>query len=150
MKVEYRSYSSRRPLPDENSVESMRASRSRRKFRIFCFQCGGRIWRTGPSVVRNAHAPGRALSRRHALMLRQTQGAFRTLGDSQLFYPSGGYKPMLSLTILVVSPNAFPPLFAPVVSPLAPLLPDPLEGLQPNPTRKPSDLMTAPPKRASG
>jgi len=37
-------------------------------------------------------------------MLRQTQGAFRTLGDSQLFYPSGGYKPMLSLTILVISP----------------------------------------------
>jgi hypothetical protein len=32
---------------------------------------------------------------------------FRILGDSQLFYPSGGYKPMLSLTILVVSPNAF-------------------------------------------
>jgi len=25
-----------------------------------------------------------------------------------LFYPSGGYKPMLSLTILVVSPNVFP------------------------------------------
>src|SRR5206468_6289491 len=39
--------------------------------------------------VRNARAPGRALSRRHALMLRQTQGAFRTLGDSQMIYPSG-------------------------------------------------------------
>jgi hypothetical protein len=45
-----------------------------------------------------------------------------------MFYPSGGYKPMLSLTILVVSPNAFPPFFAPVVSPLAPGLPDLLEG----------------------
>ena len=73
-----------------------------------------------PWSVRNAHAPGRALSRRHASMLRQTQGAFRTLGDSQLFYPSGGYKPMVWLTILMVSPNACPGFFAPVVSPLAP------------------------------
>ncbi len=36
-----------------------------------------------------------------------------TLGESHLFYPSGGYKPMLSLTILVVSPNAFPPFLYP-------------------------------------
>jgi len=56
---------------------------------------------------------------------------------------------MLSLTILVVSPNAFPPFFVPVISPLAPGLPDLLEGLQPNSSRKPTDLMTAPPKRAS-
>ena len=66
-----------------------------------------------------------------------------------MFYPSGGYKPMLSLTILVVSPNAFPPFFAPVISPLAPGLPDLLEGLQPNSSQKPTDFMTAPPKRAS-
>src|SRR5439155_12547470 len=72
-----------------------------------------------------------------------------TLGDSQLFYPSGGYKPMLSLTILMVSPNAFPPFFEPVVRRLAPLSPDLLEGLQPNSSRKPTDFMTAPPKRAS-
>jgi hypothetical protein len=30
-----------------------------------------------------------------------------------LFYPSGGYKPMLSLTILVVSPNAIPAFLSP-------------------------------------
>jgi hypothetical protein len=45
---------------------------------------------------------------------------------------------MLWLTILVISPNAFPAFFAPVVTPLAPGLPDPLEGLQLNSTRKPS------------
>ena len=28
------------------SEESMRASRSRKKIRTFCFQCGGMIWRT--------------------------------------------------------------------------------------------------------
>jgi hypothetical protein len=34
------------PLAEENREESMRASRSRKKFRIRAFQCGGMIWRT--------------------------------------------------------------------------------------------------------
>jgi hypothetical protein len=34
------------PLAEENSDESMRASRSRKKFLIPVFQCGGMIWRT--------------------------------------------------------------------------------------------------------
>jgi hypothetical protein len=73
-------------------------------------------------------------------MLRQTQGAFatrsETLGDSELFYPSGGYKPMVWLTILMVSPNAAPDFDAPVVGPLARWLRDLLEGPQPNETGK--------------
>ena len=56
-----------------------------------------------------------ALTRRLAWMLRQTQGAFtarqaafKHVGDSRLFYPSGGYKPMVWLTILMVRTNAAP------------------------------------------
>ena len=49
----------------------------------------------------------------------------------------------------MVSPNVFQG-FTSVFGPLAPGLADPLEGLQPNATRKISGFMTAPPKRDSG
>src|ERR1700712_1844371 len=116
MKVEYRSKSSRRPLPDENSVESIRASRSRKKFRIFCFQCGGTIWRTGTlgqfaSVPRRPGAVETSCFE-VAANPRRFYGSLDDLGDSRLFYPSGGHKPMLPLAILMVSTNAAPGIFA--------------------------------------
>ena len=42
------------------------------------------------------------------------------LGDSRLFYPSGGYKPMVWLTILIVRTNAAPAFSRVADSPLAP------------------------------
>ena len=61
----------------------------------------------GPWSVRRRSCARRALSRRLASMLRQTQGAFAAaLGDSRLFYPSRGHKPMVWLTILMVRTNA--------------------------------------------
>ena len=39
---------------------------------------------------------------------RRFYGSLGTLGNSRLFYPSGGHKPMLPLTILVVRMNAAP------------------------------------------
>ena len=71
----------RAPTAEENSVESMRASRSSIRCRIFFFHCGGTIWRTGAlGQFVSAQAPGRAPLRRLAGMLRQTQGAFASLG----------------------------------------------------------------------
>jgi hypothetical protein len=68
-------------LAEENSVESMRASKSSIQCRIFCFHCGGMILRTGAfDQFEGARAPGWAPSRRLAGMLRQTQGAFAPLG----------------------------------------------------------------------
>ena len=71
----------------------------------------------GPwSVRRRSCARGGAIET-SCLMLRQTQGAFAAcsagLGDSRLFYPSGGHKPMVWLTILMVRTNAAPGFFAP-------------------------------------
>jgi hypothetical protein len=43
MNVEYRSKSSRAPLPAENIVESMRASKSSIQCRIFLFHSAGTI-----------------------------------------------------------------------------------------------------------
>jgi hypothetical protein len=56
------------------------------------------IWRTvALGQFESAHVPGRAGRRRFASMLRQTQGAFASVGHSVLFYPSGGHKPMALL-----------------------------------------------------
>lgn len=39
---------------------------------------------------------------------RRFYGSRGNLGDSRLFYPSGGYKPMVWLTILMIRTNAAP------------------------------------------
>src|ERR1700745_1996508 len=68
----------------------MRASISSIKCRIFCFHCGGTIWRTGAlGQFESAQAPGRARSRRLARMLRQTQGAFAPLGTQLISSRAG-------------------------------------------------------------
>ncbi|MGC2084269.1 MAG: hypothetical protein WA702_13050 [Bradyrhizobium sp.] len=54
MKAEYRSKSSRAPRPEENRVESIRASQSSIMCRILAFQFGGMIWRTGTLVFSKA------------------------------------------------------------------------------------------------
>src|SRR5215212_626063 len=49
MNAEYRSWSSRAPLPAENIVESMRASKSSIQRRILFFHSVGKMLRTGAS-----------------------------------------------------------------------------------------------------
>src|SRR6185437_9284831 len=78
------------PLPDENRVESMRASRSSSQCRKRSFHCGGMIWRTGTlGQFESAEAPGRVRLRCLARMLRQTQGAFALPGESLISNRAG-------------------------------------------------------------
>ena len=86
-------------MPDENSVESKRASRSRQRCRIFALPTvGGTIWRTGPLVSsQRSGARLGAPSRRLAGMLRQTQGAFATHSGTRVVCSRAGHKPMVGL-----------------------------------------------------
>src|SRR6266481_1886164 len=88
MKVENRSQSSRAPLADENSVESMRASKSSIQCRIFLFHCGGTIWRT------SARFPRFVIRFQHPLYeLRKTKGT----GKSQILAPLFDLKLLVGL-----------------------------------------------------
>src|SRR4051812_13673355 len=134
------------PLPDENSVESMRASRSSIMCRIFCFHRAGMIWRTGAlGRFEGAESAPPGTLETSCLDVAANPRRFYGLGDSRFFYPSRRQNPMVRPTILMVTPNAITAFLAPETQRACPRPAAPPRRADVEPIRKTSDFMTAPP-----
>src|SRR5258708_29588569 len=113
----------------------MRASRSRKKFRIHVFQGGGMIWRTG-ALARFESAQGAQTAPASLLLgcCGKPKALLRRLGDSAAVLSERGRetndKPMVRLVISSDRPNPAATLLQRRARPLSRPAPAPQGGVQ--------------------